>query len=177
MLYPGSLHSHTEFSNLRLRDSINRHAELIDYAISLGHEVIAFTEHETISNAIKIEEYYSKIKKDNPNFKVILGNEIYLCRNDLSADNFIPGEDKYFHFILLAKDIIGHEQIRELSTRAWMRAYNSKNMWRVPTYYSDLEEIIEKNPGHIVASTACLGGYLGTQLLKYRIEKGISLVS
>ena len=168
MTYPGSLHNHTEYSNLRLRDSINRHEELINYAIELGHEVIAITEHECISNAIKVEEYYTKIKKTNPEFKVILGNEIYLCRNGLSVETFQTGEDKYYHFILLAKDAIGHEQIRELSTRAWMRAYYSRNMWRVPTYYSDLEEIVQSNPGHIVASTACLGGYVGTQLLKYR---------
>ena len=31
--YPGSLHNHTEYSNLRLRDSINRANEMIDYAI------------------------------------------------------------------------------------------------------------------------------------------------
>lgn len=166
--YPGSLHTHTEYSNERLRDSINRANELIDYAIELGHEVIAFTEHETISNAIKIEKYYSKIKEKNPNFKVILGNEIYLCRNGLNGQNFIKNEDKYFHFILLAKDAIGHEQIRELSTRAWMRSYVTNKMRRVPTYYSDLEEIVKINSGHIIASTACLGGYLGTTLLKWK---------
>ena len=60
--YPGSLHNHTEMSNQRLRDSINRIEELVDYAIELGHSVIAFTEHETVSNAIKIENYYDKIK-------------------------------------------------------------------------------------------------------------------
>ena len=55
--YPGSLHNHTEYSNLRLRDAIVRPKELIDYAIELGHSVVAFTEHETISNAtIKIIE-------------------------------------------------------------------------------------------------------------------------
>lgn len=166
--YPGSLHTHTEYSNERLRDSINRANELIDYAIELGHEVIAFTEHETISNAIKIEKYYSKIKEKNPNFKVILGNEIYLCRNGLNGQNFVKNEDKYFHFILLAKDAIGHEQIRELSTRAWMRSYVTNKMRRVPTYYSDLEEIVKNNSGHIIASTACLGGYLGTTLLKWK---------
>ena len=49
LTYPGGLHNHTEYSNLRLRDSINKADEMIDYAISLGHEVIAITEHETIS--------------------------------------------------------------------------------------------------------------------------------
>ena len=53
--FPGSCHNHTDFSNFRLRDSINRINDLIDYAIELGHEGIAFTEHETIANAIRIE--------------------------------------------------------------------------------------------------------------------------
>jgi DNA polymerase-3 subunit alpha len=80
---------------LRLRDAIGRTNELIDRAIELGHEVIAFTEHETISNAIEVEEYYCKIKETYPDFKVILGNEIYLCRDGLTAENFVRGEDKY----------------------------------------------------------------------------------
>ena len=58
--YPGGLHNHTEYSNLRLRDSINTAKEIIDYAIELGHEVIAITEHETIANAMKVENYYNK---------------------------------------------------------------------------------------------------------------------
>ena len=62
--YPGSLHNHTEYSNLRLRDAIVRPKELIDYAIELGHSVVAFTEHETISNAIKIENYVGKSYED-----------------------------------------------------------------------------------------------------------------
>ena len=165
--YPGSLHNHTEYSNERLRDSINRAQDLIDYAIELGQEVIAITEHETVSNAVKVEKYYKKIKSKSPNFKVILGNEIYLCRDGLNGANFMKGEDKYFHFILLARDAVGHEQIRELSTRAWMRSYATGKMRRVPTYYQDLLDIVGLNPGHVIGSTACLGGFLGTKLLQW----------
>lgn len=153
---------------MRLRDSINRYDKLIDYAIELGHEVIAFTEHESVSNAVKIQKYYKKIKSDHPDFKVILGNEIYLCRNGLNNENFVSGEDRYWHFILLAKDAIGHQQIREISTRAWKRSYKARGMRRVPTYYQDLEEIIGANPGHVIGSSSCLGGYLPFLILKYR---------
>ena len=156
-------------SNLRLRDSINKANEMIDYAIELGHEVIAITEHETISNALKVESYYNKIKKDHPNFKVIFGNEIYLCRDGLNSQNFSKEEgDKYFHFILLAKDEIGHRQIRELSTRAWNRSYMTGKMRRVPTYYQDLIDVIAAAPGHVIGSTACLGGFLGTKLIQMK---------
>ena len=169
--YPGSLHNHTDYSNLRLRDSINTYQELINYAIELGHEVIAITEHETISNAVKVEKYYNKIKKEHPDFKVILGNEIYLCRDGLNGQNFQSGEDYYYHFILLAKDAIGHKQIRELSTRAWQRSFSYKNMTRVPTYYQDLIDIIKPNPGHVIGLTACIGGFLPKKILQYKINK------
>lgn len=165
--YIGSLHNHTDYSNLYLRDSINTIGGLIDTAIALGHKVIAITEHETVSNAIKIEKYYNKIKEKHPDFKVIRGNEIYLCRDGLTKDNFIKGQDKFYHFILLALDAIGHEQIRELSTRAWMRSWKTGKMVRRPTYYQDLIDIIGANPGHIVGATACLGGFLDNKLLQY----------
>ena len=62
MKYPGSLHNHSEYSNLRLRDSINRVNEMVDYAIELGQNVIAITEHDTVANAVKVEKYYKKIQ-------------------------------------------------------------------------------------------------------------------
>ena len=165
--YIGSLHNHTDYSNLYLRDSINTIGGLIDTAIALGHKVIAITEHETVSNAIKIEKHYNKIKEKHPDFKVIRGNEIYLCRDGLTKDNFIKGQDKFYHFILLALDATGHEQIRELSTRAWMRSWKTGKMARRPTYYQDLIDIISANPGHVVGATAC---FLKGQ--KVRTKKG-----
>lgn len=167
-IFCGSLHNHTDFSNLRLRDCIIKTEDLIDTALSLGHSVLAITDHEAVSNAIKAQKYYYKKKKDNPDFKLILGNEIYLCRNGLTGQNYNKETDRYYHFVLLAKDAEGHKQIREISTRAWMRSYMARGMRRVPTYYQDLYDIIGKNPGHVIGSTACLGGALGTQLLKFR---------
>lgn len=168
--YPGSLHNHLDWSNERLRDCIIKTEDLIDYAIELGHQVVAITDHETVSGAVRAEKYYRKVKEKNPDFKLILGNEIYLCRNGLNASNYKAGQDKYYHFILLAKDAIGHQQIRELSTRAWLRSYMARGMRCVPTYYSDLFEIIGANPGHIIGSSACLGGCLPTQLLRAKTE-------
>ena len=174
--YVGSLHNHTHFSNLRLRDCIVRETELIDYAVELGHEVVAITDHETLSGHVKVEKYYKKVKEKNPDFKVILGNEIYLCRDGLNAKTFVRGQDKYFHLVLLARDAVGHKQLREISTKAWMRSYMTGRMRRVPTYYSDLIEIIGSNPGHIIGSTACLGGALGTQLLRFRETQDFQLL-
>ena len=106
---------------------------------------------------------------------MILGNEIYLCRNGLNADNYDSKNDRYYHFCLYAKDVIGHQQIREISTRAWHRSYMARGMRRVPTYYQDLFDIIAENRGHVIGTTACLGGALGTQLMKYKETKSEEL--
>lgn len=127
---------------------------------------MAITDHECISNHVKVEKIAKKIKDKYPNLKVIRGNEIYLCRNGLNADNYNKDVDRYYHFILLAKDAIGHQQIREISTKAWHRSYMARGMRRVLTYYQDLFDIIGKNPGHVIGSTACLGGALPTQILR-----------
>lgn len=46
----------------------------------------------------------------------------------------------------------------------------ARGMRRVPTYYQDLIDIIGANPGHIIGSTACLGGILPTQILKAKTD-------
>ena len=162
--YPGSVHCHTDYSNIRLRDSINKMPDLINYAIELGHSCIGITDHECLSSFVDVENYVETLKKkaqknnEEFSFKVIRGNEIYLTRNGLSASNFNKERgDDYYHFILLAKDLEGYYQLCELSTRAWMRSYVSRRMRRVPTYYQDLKDIVKVNQGHLVASTACLG--------------------
>jgi len=136
-------------------------------AINLGHECIAITDHETISSYIKVEKYYNKIKEKYPDFKVIRGNEIYLTRDGLNNSNFRRGVDKYYHFILLCRDIEGYHQICELSTRAWNRSYVVARQRRRMTYYQDLEDIVRPNPGHLIASSACLGSQLDRFLLQY----------
>lgn len=162
ILYPGSLHNHTEYSNLRLRDCIIKIDDALNYAEELGYKTFAFTDHESVSSWIKIE----KAAKEHPNLKVLRGNEIYLVRNGLNAFNFTKDVDKYYHFILIAKDLVGAKQIFEISTRAWQRSYMTRGMRRVPTYYQDLIDVIGANPGHVIGSSACLGGALPTQILR-----------
>ena len=164
------LHNHTDRSNFRLRDSTNKIGPLIEYAHSLGHKGIAITDHETISASLKAQEYVFKRKKEDKSwedFKLLLGNEIYLCPEWVTPD--YEGKLIFPHFILIALNERGHEQIRELSTIAWSQAFKRKNgMMRVPTYYKDLENIFGMDKGNVVAATACLGGSLPMKLLSMR---------
>lgn len=152
-------HAHTHYSNLRLLDSINRPKNLIDRAIKLGLSGIAITDHECISSHPEINFYQKEIQKTYPNFKIALGNEIYL------TDTRELGQ-RYYHFILIAKNKTGHRALRELSSRAWMNSYWDRGMERVPTLKEDLEEILKKYPNSLIGTTACLGGELSVNVLE-----------
>jgi len=161
------LHNHSaQGSNLRLRDSINKILEMIEYSHSLGHKGICFTEHESITSSLDALKFLNEKKhlKDWEDFKILLGNEIYLCQEDVTAENKVG--QRYPHFILIALNAKGHKGIRELSTKAWMKNSFMHVMMRVPTYYSDLEEMMKQYKGHIVGSSACLGGALPYRLLQ-----------
>ena len=152
-------HSHTWYSNLRLLDSINNPEKLIDRAIENGLKGIAITDHESLSSFVKVYKYSQEVMKEHPDFKVMLGNEIYLCK---TRDMGQP----YFHFILIAKNENGYKALKELSSRAWMNSFYDRGYERVVTLYSDIEEILTKYPNSLIATTACIGGELGHNTLK-----------
>ena len=90
-----SIHNHTEYSNLRLLDCINKVEDLIQYAFDLGLSGLCITDHEALSAHIKALKFYKqKCKEDErwKDFKLGLGNEIYLCRDDLSLETYEKGE-------------------------------------------------------------------------------------
>lgn len=149
------IHNHTMYSNIRLLDCINRPTDLIDKAIELGLSGIAITDHECLSAHMEVNQYARKIKEKHPDFKVVLGNEVYLIDKRESGI-------KYYHFILAAKDAIGHKALRELSSIAWYYAYADRGMKRVPVLKEEMEKIMSKYRGHVVATTACMGGELST---------------
>ncbi len=151
-------HNHTDGgSNTRLTDCIVKVDKLIEKAIELNSSMHI----QAIQKVKKLREE----KKIDDNWKLILGNEIYLVDDKYCLkENYISGETKFYHFILLAKDKEGHKQIRELSSIAWDNLYSTGQMERVPIGKSDLERVIKGN--HIIGSTACLGGEYSQLILK-----------
>lgn len=162
------LHNHTDRSNIRgFLDSTNRIEDLVQYTKELGHCGIAITDHDTIAVHMEALDYMENLKKSDPekwkDYKLILGNEIYLCsRKQIEEDKLY----KFWHFILIAKDKIGHQQIRELSTRAWTDNSFSWVNIRTPTFYDDLFEVLDKDRGHLVGSTACVGGFVANLVVE-----------
>ena len=148
-------HTHTEMSNFRLLDCINKLPDLIKRGKDIELAGLAVTDHETIAQSIRI----CKLQKENPDFKIAIGNEIYLT--DVRQNGI-----KYWHQILITKDAIGHKQLRQLSSIAWMNSYWDRGMERVPTLKSELRDIVMRDPGHLLATSACLGGELSSSIIE-----------
>ena len=107
---------------------------------------------------MEVNQYAKKIKDKHPDFTIALGNEIYL------TDTRDRGQ-KYYHFILIAKDADGHKALREMSTQAWRNSYVDRKMERVPLLKSELADIMSRYKGHVIATTACIGGELGSEII------------
>ena len=150
-----SCHNHTEMSNIRIIDSTNKLEDLVKRGIEIGLAGLAITDHETIANSVRI----CQIQEKYPDFKIAIGNEIYLTDTRDKSQ-------QYYHFILIAKDKEGHRQLRELSSVAWLNSYYDRGIERVPTLKKELEEVVRANPGHLIATTACIGGEASTNILR-----------
>ena len=141
-------------------DSINTPKNVVDKALELGLAGVCCTDHECLSGHVDFDKLRQYAKDKNNNFKIGLGNEIYL------VDERIPNQ-RYWHFILIAKDFQGYKALRELSSTAWINSYFDRGMERVPTLKSELEQIIFKyGKGHLIASSACLGSELDYCILE-----------
>lgn len=167
-----SLHTHSQYSNIRLLDSTNKLKDMVLHvANNLKQKGMALTDHETIAGHPELLQTVEELKKDGKipqDFKVICGNEIYLVeQKDYEVAIETNRSMKFYHFLLLSKNKQGHEQLRQLSSRAWHRAKMLRGMERTPTYYTDIEEIIGGNKGNIIASTACLGSRFSQLALRY----------
>jgi DNA polymerase III subunit alpha len=165
-----SCHNHTaKGSNLRLLDCTNDVKELIHTAAKIGYRGLAITDHESVSAHVEAIKKTRDLKKkgDIPeDFKLILGNEIYLV-DDLESvrDNYKSGETKFPHFLLISKDKKGHEQLRYLSSKAWENSFYTGTMERTPTIKEELAKVVKNEPNHLIASTACLGSESSIHLM------------
>lgn len=171
LLQPFSVHNHTHASNFRLRDAINKPEELLDYALELGLPGIAITDHETLSSHVKAHQYVESNRDRFGKFVLAFGNEIYLVdKDEVQEKREINERVSFHHFILIAKDDKGYEGLRKLSSRAWYNSFFYRGMERVPTYKDELMALMEEYRGHIIATTACVGGEVPQLLIKYHDE-------
>lgn len=110
---------------------------------------------------------------------MVLGDEIYLI-DDIEdyKENYSSATHSYYHFIILAKDAIGYEALKEISSTAWSNSYSQRGMERTPITKKQLADIMTRYKGHLIGSTACLGGELSKWTLKlHQAEKAENMLA
>lgn len=159
-----SIHNHSEFSNIKNLDAINKIDDLIDKSIEYGLKGVCLTDHETLSGSKAFYNHYNSLSDDiKNNFKIGLGNEIYLIEDE--------GNCPLYHFLLVAKNDRGFRGLKEMSSMAWNNSYRQGIIERTPLKKSELKEVMKNYKGDIIASSACLGGQISKLVLKYLEEE------
>ena len=167
-----NLHGHSDkSSNLRFLDSTIKVDEMLDFARDNDYNAISFTGHESLSDHISAERLYHSKPEYYDNFKLVLGNEIYLVDRDemnKAEEEGLKSEDfKFTHFLINALDKKGHEFLQKQSTLAWKHEHMYHGQDRVPSYYDEIENLMKDYKGHVIASTACLGGEFARLITKF----------
>jgi DNA polymerase-3 subunit alpha len=150
---------------------------MIDYAVEIGMSGLSITDHETLAAHVEAIQYVKKQKEKGKipkEFKLGLGDEIYLVDRQVATHARETNEPiKYYHFLLTAKDRFGYDGLKEITSLAWENSFWHRGMERVPTYKDDLEKIMEKYKGHIIATTACLGSEWDQTILNWVKEEHV----
>lgn len=177
MINDTQLHCHTQGSNLRMRDCIIKPKTLIDHAYSLGMKAVAITDHASLSEHITAMKYSKELKEQGKDIKVLLGDEIYVVDNvNETRENYQGGVTKFYHFLVIAKDRIGYNQLLRINDMGWKGSFMTGKMRRVPNDKKQLEEIIGEDKGHLIMTTACLGGELPNLYLSGQVDKAKSFI-
>lgn len=162
-----NIHTHTDASNFKLRDSTNKPEDLIEYCYTLGMPGVAITDHSTISNHIRATRYIEE-NEHLKDFKLGYGEEIYLVDRDVVEYAVDNNERTVFHhFLVLAKNQKGYEFLKKLTTKEWDNSFFYRGMQRTPTYFDDLTELIKGYEDDVIFSSACLGSPLSQLILQY----------
>lgn len=167
-----SLHNHSEYSSavLRFADAICKIGSSLNWCYENGLRGYAISDHQTVAGYVELEQAANKLSKDRP-FQHIFANEGYLITEQEEQARIEQDiKPSYWHYLTIVLDEEGLHQMYELSARAWLRSYTYRGLLRRPWFPSDFEEIVGKNPGHIISSTACIGGYLPQCLLNKDYE-------
>ena len=167
-----NIHTHTDASNFRIKDSTSKPEDLLDYSYKLGLSGLAITDHSTISNHVRATRHIEDNPEKFKDFKLGLGNELYLL-DRAAVEEARKNNEKiqFYHFLALAKNQHGYEFIKKLTTREWENSFFYRGVQRTPTYYDDLEELIKGYEDDVIFSSACLGSPLNQYILEYHRDK------
>ncbi len=140
------LHVHSEFSML---DGAIRLKALASRVASLGQPAVALTDHGNMHGAM---QFIAACK--SAGVKPIVGCEVNLVEGSRKD----PSARMAGHLVLFAEDMEGYANLSRIVSLGWVDGLREG----VPSV--DLE-LIEAHRGGLVASTACMGGWIAQEVL------------
>lgn len=151
------LHTHSHYS---LLDGLTKVQDMVRIAKEAGQTSIALTDHGNMYGAI---EFYKTCKKAG--IKPIIGVEAYMTAGSRLEKTTEAGQKRYYHLILLAKNLQGYKNLIRLVTIANLEGY----------YYKPRmdKEILRKYSEGVIALSGCMGGELSQTVLS-ELTGGVS---
>jgi DNA polymerase III subunit alpha len=153
------LHTHSHYS---LLDGLGKIDELVKLAKKYEMPALALTDHGVMYGAI---EFYKKAKKAG--IKPIVGVEAYVARNG-HLNKRAKLDEKPYHLILLAKNIVGYKNLVKLTTIAHLEGFYYKP--RIDF------ELLEKYSEGLICSSACLAGEVASHILNNDLKSAREMI-
>lgn len=148
------LHVHTEYS---LLDGASQIDKLLSQAKELKMPALAITDHGVMYGAL---EFYQKAKKLG--IKPIIGCEVYVAPRS-RWDKQAKIDDKNYHLVLLAENMIGYKNLLKLVSMGWTEGFYYKP--RVD------KEILAKYSQGLIALSGCLAGEIAQHILEQQYSR------
>lgn len=149
------LHVHTEYS---LLDGSNKISEYVSRVKELGMNSAAITDHGSMYGVI---DFYKEAKAQG--IKPILGCEVYVAPHSRHDREYIEGEDRYYHLVLLAENNEGYQNLVKIVSRGYTEGF----------YYRPRvdKELLRTYSQGIIALSACLAGEIPRAIVKGQYEE------
>jgi DNA polymerase-3 subunit alpha len=154
------LHTHSEFS---LLDGANRLGDLIRRTQELEMPALALTDHGCMYGAWTFQESAKKA-----GIKPILGMEAYVAPGDRRVKMAARGsdgrpEDKYYHLVLLARDIEGYRNLVRLTSIGYLEGFYHRP--RID------REVLAAHSEGVIVTSACMAGEVARHLSAERWDE------
>lgn len=143
------LHNHTDYS---LLDGAANIKKMVARAAELGMTSLAITDHGNMFGVLK---FYNACRAKG--IKPIIGCEFYVAPDSRWEKQGAEQKNRYYHLLVLAKNVEGYKNLMELSSRAYTEGF----------YYKPRidDELLSQYSAGLIGASACLAGEIPQLLL------------
>jgi DNA polymerase-3 subunit alpha len=151
------LHNHSDYS---LLDGAAPIPKLVAAAKDFGMKHLALTDHGNMFGSLK---FYKECKANGIN--PIVGSEFYVAPGSRFIKSGTEKGNKYFHLILLARNVAGYRNLMELTSSAYLEGF----------YYKPRidEELLAEHTEGLIALSACIAGSIPQAVIAGREDEAL----